>query len=215
MEDEVRTPGPLDRVPNVPAARERAQLLVHMRTELEARWREAVKTQAEYADRKMKPRRYAVGDMVMLSGKNIRTNRPSKKLDNKFYGPFKVLAVVGTQAYLLNLPDSMQLHPIFHVSLLEPYGGSNHPDERPEPILVDGEEQYVVEAILDSRHYYRKVQYLVKWQGYPDSDNTWCSLSELTHAEAQIQEFHRRYPNKPKEPLALGQRRRGVGRATS
>ena len=215
MEDKVRMSGPLNRVFDVLAARERAQLLVHMRTELEACWQEAVKTQAGYADRKTKPQCYAVRDIVMLSGKNIQTNRSSKKLDNKFYGLFKVLAVIETQAYLLNLSDLMQLYPIFHVSLLEPYGGSNYPDKRLEPILVDSKEQYVVKAILDSRHYYRKIQYLVKWQRYPDNDNTWCLLSELTHVEAQIQEFHWRYPNKPKKPLALGHRCRGVGRATS
>ena len=54
--------------------------------------------------------------MVMLSGKNIRTSRQSKKLDHRFYGLFQILAAVGTQAYRFDLPESMQLLSVFHVS---------------------------------------------------------------------------------------------------
>ena len=92
-------------VPDVPAARERAEQLREMRTQLQARWKEAVQAQARYHDAKSKPRSYRAGDMVWLAGKNIRTTRPNKKLDFKFHRPFRVEAAVGTQSYRLTLPD--------------------------------------------------------------------------------------------------------------
>ncbi len=59
--------------------------------------------QAVYYNAKRQQKEYAVGDMVLLSTKNIKTKRPSKKLDFKFYGPFRIEAVVGKQAYRLEL----------------------------------------------------------------------------------------------------------------
>jgi hypothetical protein len=52
---------------------------------IEQRWKEVTTTQRKYADRHTKPREFAVGDMVWLSGKNIRTKRPRKKLEHRFY----------------------------------------------------------------------------------------------------------------------------------
>ena len=57
---------------------------------------------------------------VWLNAKNIRTSRPSRKLDNKRLGPFTVDTAIGTHAYRLLLPDTMKVHPVFHVSLLDP-----------------------------------------------------------------------------------------------
>jgi len=51
----------------------------------------------------------------------MKTTRPSKKLDYKKIGPFKMLANVGTSAYKLALPHSLGIHNTFHISLLEPY----------------------------------------------------------------------------------------------
>jgi len=61
------------------------------------------------------------GDMVWLLPHNIKTTIPSKKLDYKKIGPFKMLTKIGTSAYKLGLPPSMAIHNIFHISLLEPY----------------------------------------------------------------------------------------------
>jgi hypothetical protein len=52
---------------------------------------------------------------------------------------------------------------------------------RPTPELIDGEEEYSVEKILDSRRFgrRRRLQYLVKWEGYPDSDNMWVNKDDV------------------------------------
>jgi len=88
------------------------------------------------------------------------------------------------------------IHDIFHIDLLTPYRetdlhGSNY--SRPTPDLVDNEEEYEVEKILDSRQFSRrcKKQYLIKWKGYPDSDNEWVDKKDV-HAPEAIREFEDR-----------------------
>jgi len=66
-----------------------------------------------------------VGDLVMLNAKNIRPKPPSEKLSPKLYRPFKVLEKRGSRAYKLKISPPGKIHPVFHVSLLEPYRASN------------------------------------------------------------------------------------------
>ena len=67
--------------------------------------------------------------------------------------------------------------------------------QRPSPELVNGEEEYVVEKILDSRLFGRgrRLQYLVKWEGYPDSDNQWVDKDDV-FADDKVREFKRSNP---------------------
>jgi len=71
-------------------------------------------------DRK-EPLAYQVGDLVMLSGRNIKTRRPSRKLDHKNHGPFQIEKIVSPLAVRLTLPRNWKIHNVVHVSLLEPY----------------------------------------------------------------------------------------------
>jgi hypothetical protein len=69
----------------------------------------------------------------------------------------------------------MNIDPVFHVSLLEPYHASTIPrgtHEPPPPIIVDDEQEYKIEKKLDSRISHRQLQYLVHWQGYDISKRT-------------------------------------------
>ena len=84
---------------------------------------------------------------------------------------------------------------MFHVDLLTPYRetefhGANY--TRPPPDLIGEEEQYEVEQVLDERNYgrWKKKQYLVKWKGYPDSDNQWLDAKDMENAQELIAEFH-------------------------
>jgi len=67
------------------------------------------------------PPAYQVGDLVMLNGRNIKTRRPSKKLDHKNHGPFQIEKIVSLLAVRLTLPREWKIHNVFHVSLLKPY----------------------------------------------------------------------------------------------
>jgi hypothetical protein len=103
--------------------------------------------------------------------------------------------------YRLELPTQWSIHDVFHTDLLTPYRetpthGANY--QRPPPDLVDGVEEYEVERVLDSRRYGRgrKLQYLIAWKGYPDSDNQWVNWDDAEGAEDAIREFKRSNPDR-------------------
>ncbi len=189
-------------VPDVPDARARADQLVELRAAIEQRWKEVTATQRKYADRRTKPREFAVGDMVWLSGKNIRTKRPSKKLEHRFYGSYPVVERIGPQAYRLKLSQQVgSIHDVFHVSLLEPYvsDGRSAP-EPPPPIEVAGEEEYELEEILQSTYRYNTFCYRVKYKGYSAEESEWLPAENLENAPNMVREFHVAHPNQPKPP---------------
>jgi len=95
--------------------------------------------------------------------------------------------------YRLKLPTQWSIHDVFHIDLLTPYQEtdihrSNY--SRLAPDLVNDEEEYEVKVILDTRQFGKrhKKQYLVKWKGYPDSDNEWVDHKDV-HAPIAIREF--------------------------
>ena len=59
------------------------------------------------------------GDLVWLKIDNIRTRRKTKKLDHRKIGPYIITAKIGTRAYKLELPETLAIHDVFHVGLLE------------------------------------------------------------------------------------------------
>jgi len=98
---------------------------------------------------------------VWLLPRNIKTTRPSKKLDYKKIRLFKILAKIGTRAHKLALPPSMAIHNTFHIALLEPYQNNQFPSqikEPPPPIQIEGEDEYALDEIIDSRLHYNKLQ---------------------------------------------------------
>jgi hypothetical protein len=116
------------------------------------------------------------------------------------HGPFKVIKVLSPVSYQLALPTQWSIHPVFHIDLLTPYRetithGPNY--QCPLPDLVDGEEEYSVEKILDSQKFGRRqhLQYLVKWEGYPDLDNMWVDKDDV-FADDKVREFKASNPAK-------------------
>ena len=69
--------------------------------------------------------------------------------------------------------------------------------EAPPPEEIDGELEYHVEEVLDSRLRHGQLQYLVKWQGYTEENNTWEPTMNLEHATAVIAAFHTSHPSAP------------------
>src|SRR5438552_6424324 len=96
--------------------------MIAIREPLQECLQRAAEAQVKYYNKSHMAKTYNVGDMVLLSTKNIKLARPSKKLDHRFAGPFRVLDLVRKQVYRLDIPKSWKrVHPVFHVSLLEPY----------------------------------------------------------------------------------------------
>jgi hypothetical protein len=151
-----------------------------------------IKAQQSWVKHRDMPK-YKEGDQVWLEGKNLRINQPTAKLAPRRHGPFKIIQVMSAVNYRLELPMQWSIHPVFHIDLLTPYKetimhGPNF--TQPAPELIDGEEEYSVERILDSRWFGRRwrLQYLVKWEGYPDSDNMWVDKDDV-FAEDKVREF--------------------------
>ena len=138
---------------------------------------------------------------MWLLRRHIKTTRPSSKLDVRRLGPYAVIGQVGASAYRLALPASMHIHPVFHVSLLEPHVPNTFPDRvvaSPLPTQVASLLEFEVKQILDSRYFYRKLQYLVDWVGYNDSETSSELVENLSNADIAIREFHEQFPLKPR-----------------
>jgi hypothetical protein len=139
---------------------------------------------------------YNVGDMVWLDSRNIKTTRPAKKLDDKWFGPFEIQTKINRNAYRLKLPPNFrQVHPVFHVVKLRHHTPNPFPERPtlpppPPPDIVDGIEEFVVEEIVDSRLFRGKLQFLVKWHGYPDSDRTWEPAANCNNSPEAIANFY-------------------------
>ena len=184
-----------------PAAEEFTSYIHDIHERLVQNVKHAQDLQAKYYNAKHKPVVLQPGDLVWLNSSNISTTRPSKKLDWKRLGPFKVVKCIGLQAYKLDLPVSMHhIHDTFYISLLDPLKSTPIPPHRlpampPATYVKDDHEYFEVEDIQDSRRTRNRLEYLIKWKGYPDSNNSWESSSHI--ARGLIKEFHRRNPTKP------------------
>ena len=92
----------------------------------------------------------------------------------------------------------MKIHNSFHISLLKPCKLSIEGTvPLPPSIKVDGEEEYKVKKIFNSRIKHRKLQYLIKWLGYPDSDNKWIPKGHVAGSKELVDLFYKLYPEKP------------------
>jgi hypothetical protein len=139
---------------------------------------------------------FKVNDQVWLESKNLKIPYQSRKLAPKREGPFKIKEVLGPVTYRLTLPKQWKIHDVFHACLLTPYKETelHGPNEtRPPPDLVEGQEEYEIEAIISHRlHKNRETTYLIKWKGYNSSENSWIPESELTNAEEELNAYKER-----------------------
>jgi hypothetical protein len=97
-----------------------------------------------------------------MSTKNMMLKHAerSRKLMPRWVGPFKVLQKVGNLAYRLEMNPGWRIHPVFHVSLLEPYRSDGRVQPPPIPIELEGHLEYEVECMLDHRFSDKKRQKL-------------------------------------------------------
>jgi len=177
-------------------AREQAQLAIEGR---------AKQMKAAHDKRARKHVEHQQGDFVYLESTNLTSDRPSKKLDDKRYGPFKIKRKVGQSAYELELLATWKgLYPVYNEVYLTKARPPSFPSQQPPPppptIEVEGEEQHEVEEILKSRVQRGKIQYLVRWKGYTREDDTWEPIENVKNAPQTVRKFHDKYSNMPKPP---------------
>ena len=98
------------------------------------------------------PLDFKIGDKVFVKSDNIHTTQPSKKLTEKYLGPFEIIVQVGSISFTLCLPDSMRsIHPVFHISMLESSTPNQFPNQiqipKP-PIIINSNSGYEISEIL-------------------------------------------------------------------
>jgi transposase InsO family protein len=187
---------------NVPAAEERARKLAKDRERIREALVQANEGYAKWYNRKRTPMTFRVGQWVWVDSRHIRQRRPSSKLADKYLGPFKIIADVGSKkmAYRLDLPPAFKFHPVFSVAMLEPFNGNLQEAlaYRDRVQVVAQEQHWEVEAILDHAGPPLDRYFLIKWKNYPPEENTWEPRRHIDDGpllrayEARIQDEHRR-----------------------
>jgi hypothetical protein len=119
-----------------------------------ALYNEAMEAQANNTRR---AEEYEVGDHVLLSTRFFKPPADvarGRKLAPKYAGPYEIVKKVSPVAYELHLPPGTNAYPVFHASLLRPYNADSTGERGkaiPEPVCVEGQVEYVVEKVLQSR----------------------------------------------------------------
>jgi hypothetical protein len=148
------------------------------------------KAKAHYDKSRRASPPYQVGDKVYVDTRILRVIAVgTPKFIQRWQGPFEITKVITgviskeVTAVRVKLPSHWRVHPVFHVSAVKPFPVHTRGTEPPPSVMVQGQEEYHVEAILSHRLKGRdktKIQYLVKWTGYGNDENSWVNEEDLT-----------------------------------
>ena len=157
----------------------------------------------KYADkRRMEAPSFEVGQKVWLI-RNDSNRDKKRKLSHHLVGPFKIIRKVSSHAFELDLPRNMRCHPVFHVSLLEPYHGNkfkNRKENNNRNIRLTTDTIEKIPARIHDKKVSRGITYyLMSWKGFDPSDKTWVSEDQITDKQL-IQLYHKR-SKKGKDPI--------------
>ena len=139
---------------------------------------------------------YRVGNKVLISTKDFSMElmkKATKKLTEKFIGPYVVRKIVLENTVELELSALLRIHPVVNVRRIVKYKEQVEGQKKipPSSIEVAGEKEYEVEEILDRQERRGKMRYLVKWKGYTAEENTWKELENLKNAIKKVEEFEK------------------------
>ena len=119
--------------------------------------------------------------------------RPTKKLTERYVGPYTIEEVVLSNAVKLQLLSSMRIHLVVNVSQIVRYKEQVRGQKKEEgkPIEVEGTEEWEVEKILNKKKMRGVEKYLIWWKGFTAEGDTWEKRENLKNAEELIEEFER------------------------
>ena len=149
----------------------------------------------EHGNKRRKPAtELRPGDKAYVRKRGARKDRPSASFDNKYWGPFPVKQKVGQSSYKLELPPQTRIHPVFNSDVFKRtatnfFLGQRLQNKSP-PDIIEGQEEYEVETILDKKVKRNGIQYRVKWKGYEKT--TWEPTSNLRQARDAVKDFEQR-----------------------
>jgi len=158
-----------------------------------------------YADRERgEAEEYKVSDLVLLSTKDLKyqmIGRQTEKFTEHFVGPYKVKAIVSSNAVELELPSTIRIHPVVNVSRIQRYKSQveGQRKETPQSMVIEGEEEWKVEKIVNKRKVRGRDKYLVRWKGCTAEEDTWENRENLKNAMELVEEFEREYGREEEE----------------
>jgi len=153
----------------------------------------------KYADKKRPDvEEYKVGDLVMLSTKDLKyqmIRRRIEKLTERFVGPYKIKKIISSNAVELELPSTIKIHLVVNVSRICRYVGQveGQKKEQPALVIIEKEEEWKIERILNKQRVRGKDKYLVCWKGFTVESDTWEGRENLENTKEAIEEFKKEY----------------------
>ena len=145
-------------------------------------WEALIKTWKQMMNQANKHRKkinYKIESRVFLNERNIITARFFKKLNDKMLDSFQIINFVDS-FYKLKLLETMRIHDVFHSELLCFVVNDSLSDQKNESsrsIVINDEDEWEIDDILNSRWYWRWLQYRVKWKSY-DNDLNWYNADD-------------------------------------
>ncbi len=161
-----------------------------------------IKTRKQIINQANKHRKkinYKIESKMFLNKWNIITARSFKKLNDKMLNSFQITESVDS-FYKLKLSETMHIHDVFHSELLRSVVNDSLSDQKNESlksIVINDEDEWKIDDILNSWCYKRRLQYWVKWKSY-DNDLNWYNADndKFINTQEVIDEFHIRYSRK-------------------
>jgi len=190
---ELRMGGDIRKKGKVESATEFAERMKKVHEEVEAALRKTQEEMKRYANRRRKETEdWKKGDRVLLSTKDlVFKERLSKKLIERYVGPYMIEKVVSSNAVKLQLPSSMKIHPVVNVSRIVRYKEQMKGQKKEEGKLVEveGVEEWEVKKILNKKKMRGVEKYLIRWKEFTAEGDTWERKENLKNAEELIKEF--------------------------
>jgi len=183
----------IDRVKNI--SEQMNKTLIFAREAL-IKTREQMMNQANKHRKKIN---YKIESRVFLNERNIVTAKLFKKLNDKMLNSFQIIDFVDS-FYKLKLLKTMRIHDVFHSELLRLAVNDSLSDQKNEfsrSIVINDEDEWEIDDILNFQQYRRRLQYRVKWKSY-DNDLNWYNADddEFMNAQEMINDFHIKYSRK-------------------
>lgn len=147
----------------------------------------AQQTMKKNADKHRRQLEFSVGDWVYVKLRPHRqlsvARRINPKLSPRYYGPFQILSKVGAVAYKLQLPNTAQIHPVFHVSQLKCSVTKGSSLSAMAPGLISAEEDFptpeTVLAVREGKDSSCSAEWIILWKSQPVEEATWESAAEI------------------------------------
>ena len=149
---------------------------------------------------------------MWLLAKDLPLPAVSRKLAPRYIGPYTIIKVINPSALRLQLPSSLKVHPVFHVSQVKPVANCDLSPPAPAPLLprtLESSDMVLeVNRILAVRRRGRGFHYLVDWVGYGPEDRTWVPRSYFADP-ALLGDFYQANPQAIRQSPGVSRREGG------